>query len=66
MPDTANAENSIQKYQPRQKIHGIANASSTAPTDRTVRVFLIQWSVELGAAMWHSPDTSRKLASTAM
>jgi hypothetical protein len=66
MPDTVNAKSSIQKYQPRQRTHGIANASSATPTDRTVRVFLIQWSVELGAATWQSPDTSRKLASTAM
>lgn len=66
MPDTANAKNSTQKYQLRQRTHGIANASSTAPTDRTERVCVIQWSVELGAARWQSPDTSRKLASTAM
>jgi len=66
MPDAANAKSSVQKYQPRQRTHGIANTSSTAPTNRTVRVFLIQWSVELGAARWQSPDTSKKLASTAM
>ncbi len=66
MPDAANAKSSIQKYQPRQTTHGIANASSTTPTDRTVRVSLIQSSVELGAVMWQSPDTSRKLANTSM
>ncbi len=66
MPDAANAKSSIQKYQPRQTTHGIANTSNTTPTDRTLRVSLIQSSVELGVATWQSPDTSRKPASTEM
>jgi hypothetical protein len=66
MPDAANAESSVQKYQPRQMTDGMASTTSAAPNHRTVRVLLIQWSVERGAATWQSPDTSRKLASTAM
>ncbi len=50
MPDAVKAKSSVQEYQPRQTMHGIANSSSTAPTNRTVWVSLIQSDVELGAA----------------